>query len=128
MIASRRWTSATPPSTQMPVAVRPARRQRRAHPLERVAVRRAARAQLDAEAAHGSGGRRVGARPARGRDQRVEQRACCGAVDERLGVPLHAEHEPLAVALDPLDRRRPAPTRPRAARARAGRPPGGGRS
>jgi hypothetical protein len=88
-----------------PVAVRPARRERRVHPREGVAVRRAARAQLGAESAHGSDDRHVGARLARGHERAEEP----GVTVERLGVPLDAEHEPLAGPLDRLDRpaRRP---------------------
>ena len=115
MIASRRCTSPAPPSIHSAGAVRPARRQRRAHPLERGAVGPPARAELDAEAAHGL------RRPRSSRPRAAAATSASNSRGWRAGrsasrVPLHAQLR--AGRRRPRCPRssRPAPTPPPAGR------------
>ena len=128
MIASRRCTSPAAPSSHSPCAVGPARRERVAHALERVAVGPPAGAELGGEAAHGYAARcSRAAAPPRRRARRTA-RACRGrgrpasrrATARRGTAPARRPRSPRS--------RRRAPTRPPAGRGRAGRPPGGGTS
>ena len=105
--------------------VGPARRQRGAHALERVTVRRAVAPDLDAEAAHL--GREIEALAGRGGHERLEQprvRLRCPASPRATARPARsARRRPRCPRPS-----RPAPTPPRAGRRRAGRRPGGGTS
>ena len=115
MIASRRWTSATPSPDQLPAPSGPRGRQRRVHPRDRVAVRRArerSSRRIRTRLTRPPGRRAPGSPPrtrGTGRASRSSDSACHWTPSTSA----------VAIALDRLDRPVRAPRRPRAARRRA---------